>query len=76
MMLRKLDNAFASYTYTDISSGFFGEAREVFKAYESKMVFRVLDIEKDIVDQGFEEHSFDVVLPNLVVHATRNWRIH
>jgi hybrid polyketide synthase / nonribosomal peptide synthetase ACE1 len=72
VMLRRLDNAFASYTYTDISNGFFGEAREVFRAYESRMVFRTLDIERDVVEQGYEEHSFDVVVANLVVHATRN----
>ncbi|KAK1960815.1 PKS-NRPS hybrid [Colletotrichum sublineola] len=72
VMLRRLDNAFASYTYTDISSGFFSTARETFRAQESKMAFRVLDIEKDIVDQGYEEASFDVVIANLVVHATRS----
>ena len=71
VMLRKLDNAFVSYTYTDISSGFFGEARQVFKEYESKMTFKVLDIEKDIIEQGYEEHSFDIIIANLVVHATR-----
>ncbi|KAK2051561.1 polyketide synthetase [Colletotrichum caudatum] len=71
VMLQRLDNAFASYTYTDISSGFFGTARETFRAHESKMDFRVLDIEKDIVEQGYKEASFDVVIANLVVHATR-----
>ncbi|KAI6355345.1 copper-binding transcription factor [Pyricularia grisea] len=70
VMLRKLKDAFASYTYTDISSGFFADAREVFKAHESKMVFKTLDIEKEIADQGYEENSFDLVIANLVVHAT------
>lgn len=70
VMLRRLQDAFASYTYTDISSGFFADARQVFKAHESKMLFKTLDIEKDIVDQGYEENSFDLVIANLVVHAT------
>lgn len=72
VILERLSSAFASYTYTDISSGFFGEAREVFRAHEAKMVFKTLDIEKDPAGQGYEPHSFDVVVANLVVHATRS----
>lgn len=71
VILRELDNTFPSYTYTDISSGFFPQARDVFQAFEAKMTFKVLDIEKDVVDQGYKEHSFDLVIANLVVHATR-----
>lgn len=71
VILRELDNAFGSYYYTDISTGFFNQAKEVFRSHEAKMVFKALDIEKDISDQGFEEHSFDLVIANLVIHATR-----
>ncbi|EKG11539.1 Beta-ketoacyl synthase [Macrophomina phaseolina MS6] len=71
VLLRELDNTFGSYTYTDISSGFFPQARHVFQDHEAKMTFKVLDIEKDVVDQGYEEQSFDLVIANLVVHATR-----
>ena len=71
VILRDLDNAFGSYCYTDISTGFFNQAKEVFRSHEAKMVFKALDIEKDISEQGFEEHSFDLVIANLVVHATK-----
>lgn len=69
-ILRELDEAFASYTYTDISAGFFEKAKEVFKARESKMIYKTLDIEKDVVDQGYEEHSYDLIIASLVLHAT------
>lgn len=36
------------------------------------MVFKVLDIEKDIEEQGYTPHSFDLVIASLVLHATRN----
>jgi hybrid polyketide synthase/nonribosomal peptide synthetase ACE1 len=69
-ILKELDEAFASYTYTDISSGFFEKAKEVFVSRESKMVYKTLDIEKDVVDQGYAEHSFDLIIASLVLHAT------
>ena len=65
-----MGTAFASYTYTDISSGFFEKAREVFKDYRDCMIFKTLDAEKDPVSQGFQEHSYDLVLCSLVLHAT------
>ncbi|PYH42430.1 PKS-NRPS hybrid synthetase psoA [Aspergillus saccharolyticus JOP 1030-1] len=69
-ILRELDDAFASYTFTDISSGFFEKAVQTFKAYESKMTFKTLNIEKDILEQGYAEHSFDLIIASLVLHAT------
>ncbi|PWY76064.1 putative hybrid NRPS/PKS enzyme [Aspergillus sclerotioniger CBS 115572] len=69
-ILRELDDAFASYTFTDISSGFFEKAMQTFKAYESKMTFKTLDIEKDVLDQGYADHSFDLIIASLVLHAT------
>ncbi|KAL8974897.1 MAG: hypothetical protein Q9197_000866 [Variospora fuerteventurae] len=71
VILRGLDDAFGSYCYTDISTGFFNVAQETFFAHEAKMTFKALDIEKDIGEQGFEEQSYDLLIANLVVHATR-----
>ncbi|KAK2030524.1 PKS-NRPS hybrid [Colletotrichum zoysiae] len=70
--LRELGDQFATYTFTDISGGFFEKASTVFASYSSKMSFRVLDIEKDIDGQGFTEGSFDVIIASLVLHATRD----
>ncbi|KAF2874833.1 polyketide synthase [Massariosphaeria phaeospora] len=71
-IIKDLGNAFASYTYTDISSGFFDTAREVFRKTRDRMVFKTLDVEKDPLDQGFQEHSYDLIVCSLVLHATES----
>ncbi|KAK4130807.1 putative PKS-NRPS protein [Trichocladium antarcticum] len=72
ILLQHLAGGFEAYAYTDISSGFFPTARDVFDVYANKMAFKTLDIEKDIEEQGYQEHAFDLVIANLVVHATKN----
>ncbi|KAL8750373.1 MAG: hypothetical protein Q9184_006446, partial [Pyrenodesmia sp. 2 TL-2023] len=71
VILRELDDAFGSYCYTDISTGFFNVAQETFRTHEAKMTFKALDIEKDIGEQGFDEQTYDLLIANLVVHATK-----
>ncbi|KAI1193519.1 putative PKS-NRPS protein [Nemania serpens] len=74
ILLKHLTNQFNSYTYTDISSGFFSTAQEVFRE-TPRMTFKTLDIEKDIEGQGYSEHTFDVIVANLVVHATKDLEV-
>lgn len=69
-ILETLNTAFTSYTYTDISTGFFMKARETFKQYASRMAFKALDITKDPVEQGYAEQSWDIVVASNVLHAT------
>jgi len=60
-----------TYTVTDIGKSFVLKAEK--KAVELRirsMDFRVFDISRDAVSQGFEESSFDVILALDVVHAT------
>lgn len=71
-VLSQMDTAFASYTYTDISETFFDAAQEKFQSYQSRMVFKVLDIEKNVTDQGYGEESFDLVIASLALYATKN----
>ncbi len=59
------------YVYTDISAGFFAEAESRFGGAEASIDYRVLDIEKDPVEQGFDRHGFDLVIASNVLHATR-----
>lgn len=66
-----MGKTFNSYTYTDISTGFFETAQKVFRDYTDQMVFKVLDIEKEIASQGFADHSFDLIVASWVIHATR-----
>ncbi|KAH7378435.1 hypothetical protein DE146DRAFT_749699 [Phaeosphaeria sp. MPI-PUGE-AT-0046c] len=63
------ERTYFSYTYTDISSGFFIQARERFKEYPG-MEYAVLDISKDPLEQGFEANSFDMIVAANVLHAT------
>ncbi|KAG4429988.1 hypothetical protein IFR05_014525 [Cadophora sp. M221] len=65
------EQAFSSYTYTDISAGFFADAKERFKEY-SGLEFVVLDITKDPLEQGLEVGSFDLIVAWNVLHATSN----
>lgn len=71
-VLPRIGPAFDHYTFTDISAGYFETARDVFAEYEQRMDFRVLDLEKDVGHQGFEEHSFDLIIASLVLHATKD----
>lgn len=70
-ILDRIDTAFSSYTYTDISSRFFEEAQSRFHRYQDRMVYKRLNIENDPVAQGFKEHTYDLVVAANVLHATK-----
>ena len=57
------------YTFSDISAGFFPKARERFAGIPN-MEFKVLDISKDPIQQGFEPGSYDLIIAANVVHIT------
>ena len=69
-VLPELPSGRFDYMYTDISAGFFADAEARFSAEDSKIDYRVLDIEKDPLDQGFEPHGYDLVIAANVLHAT------
>lgn len=59
------------YTFTDISSGFFENAKSLLEPWEGSINFQQLDIEKDPQAQGFEVGIYDLVVAANVLHATR-----
>ncbi|KAI0887631.1 putative polyketide synthase [Annulohypoxylon maeteangense] len=64
---------FESYTYTDISSGFFEKAEQKFSDWHGLIDYRKLNIEQDLPAQGFkEDEKFDVIIAFNVLHATTN----
>ena len=71
-VLPELPEGRYDYTYTDISAGFFAEAEARFGDAEAAIDYRVLDIEKDPVEQGFDRHGYDLVVASNVLHATRH----
>ena len=70
-ILPELPKGRYDYTYTDISAGFFAEAETRFGGVGASIDYRVLDIEKDPVEQGFDRHGYDLVIASNVLHATR-----
>ena len=58
--------------YTDISAGFFADAEARFSADGASIDYRMLDIEKDPMAQGFDPHAYDMVIAANVLHATRH----
>lgn len=71
-IIEGLRHRFSQYVYTDISQAYFEAAREKFATFESKMTFRLLDVEKDAVEQGYQAESYDLVVAAWVLHATRD----
>eukprot|EP01132_Coremiostelium_polycephalum_P007772 gene7772-9570_t len=65
-------NVEIEFTFTDISSFFFIEAKQKFKKFKSdriNIVFRVADITKDFTSQGFNIGCYDFVVMYLVFHV-------
>ncbi len=69
-ILQELSSSFSSYTYTDISAGFFGRAQERFIKDRQRLIFKTFDMEKPPIEQGYIEGTYDVVLASNVLHAT------
>ncbi|KUI53493.1 Lovastatin diketide synthase LovF [Cytospora mali] len=73
-MLKVLGESGASlgemYHFTDISSGFFEDARGEFAPWIDIMAFDKLDIGQDPVEQGFILGSYDIVISCQCLHAT------
>lgn len=70
VILPRIESAFSSYTYTDISSAFFEAAEQRFEQYANRMIFKTFDMERAPVSQGFAEGSYDLVIAANVCHAT------
>lgn len=65
-----LANCNVQYCFTDIGRSFVINAEREFGEF-SFMTFRVLDISQDGKKQGFEDRSFDLIIGEDVVHATK-----
>ena len=60
---------FRHYDYTDLSASFFEQAREKFTDHSHKMRFRLLNIEEDTLEQGFDASSYDLVIASSVSYS-------
>lgn len=66
---------FLQYTFTDISSGFFENARNKLSRWSQRLVYKKLDISQNIEDQDFAPEQFDVVIASNVLHATQDMTV-
>jgi acyl transferase domain-containing protein/acyl carrier protein len=72
-VLPKLPERNTEYIFSDISPHFLARAERKFRDY-SFMQFQILDIDQDPLQQGYESHTFDLILASDVLHATGNLR--
>lgn len=69
-LLRLLAAEQTTYVFTDISNFFLQKAQENFANYPF-IRYDILDIEKNPQEQGYELHSFDIIIAATVLHNTR-----
>lgn len=69
-ILNQIGRSYHSYTYTDISPGFFEEAEKMFSDHEDRFIYKVFNLEQEPKDQGFLENSYDMVVAANCIHAT------
>lgn len=72
-LLPKLPPQRTDFVFTDVSGLFLSKAREKFAAYPF-VEYRLLDIENDPLEQGFNPHPYDLIIAANVLHATADLR--
>ncbi|MBW4594600.1 MAG: acyltransferase domain-containing protein [Brasilonema angustatum HA4187-MV1] len=72
-LLPHLDPERTEYIFTDVSALFTTKAAQRFHDY-SFVKYRVLDIEKDPISQGFYQKNYHIIVAANVLHATSNLR--
>ncbi|KAL4755948.1 non-reducing polyketide synthase pyr2 [Aspergillus foveolatus] len=71
-VIDSIGRSYHSYTFTDISVGFFEEAQAIFKDHGDRFIYQPLDIERDPGQQGFKDHAYDLIIASNVLHATKS----
>ncbi|WP_329406015.1 SDR family NAD(P)-dependent oxidoreductase [Streptomyces sp. NBC_00704] len=72
-LLPALPPHLARYTFSDISASFFPRAQSRFRGFDF-VDYRVLDLNEEPAEQGFEPGSYDLVVASNVLHATADLR--
>ncbi|THC88618.1 hypothetical protein EYZ11_011935 [Aspergillus tanneri] len=71
-VLETIGNTFSSYTYTDVSSGYFEKAAEAFSDWKDKLIFKSFDTERTPESQDLQEGTYDLIIASNVLHATES----
>ena len=72
-VLPLLERGLHSYTFTDVSAGFFPGALQKLAAFP-EVECKIFDLEKPGTEQGFEAGSFDFIIGTNVLHAVSDVR--
>jgi len=72
-ILRKLPVDCTEYVFTDVTQLFTSHAEQKFRDFPF-VQYKLLDIEIDPIAQGYEPHSFDIILASDVLHTIRDLR--
>jgi acyl transferase domain-containing protein/NADPH:quinone reductase-like Zn-dependent oxidoreductase/acyl carrier protein len=70
-VLRSLPRERTEYVFSDVTQFLTSHTEQKFHDYPF-VEYKVLDIESDPIAQGYEPHSFDLILASDVLHATRS----
>lgn len=70
-VLEHSSQSFSRYINSDISRSLLKKSKKRFKEYDF-MEYKMLDINKDLAEQGMEKESMDIILAVNVVHALDN----
>jgi len=70
-VLRKLPPERTEYVFSDVTQLLTSQAEQKFRDFPF-VQYQLLDIEADPAAQGYEPHSFDLILAGDVLHATRD----
>ncbi len=73
-VLPLLERGLHSYTYSDVSAGFFSAAAQKLAAFP-EVEFKVFDLEKSASAQDLEPGTFDFVIGTNVIHAVSDVRV-
>ena len=72
-VLPLLERGLHSYTFTDVSAGFFSAAAQKLAAFP-EVECKMFDLEKPGAEQGFDAGSFDFIIGTNVLHAVADVR--
>lgn len=69
-VLREIGNPYTSYAFTDILSGFFIDAEELFAKEAGSMIYKTFNMAKEPSGQGFIEGVYDIGVAMNVLHVS------
>jgi SAM-dependent methyltransferase len=73
-VLPMLERGVHTYTFSDVSAGFFPGAMQKLAAFP-EVETKIFDLEKPGAEQGFEAGEFDLVIGTNVLHAVSDVRV-